>query len=164
VHPNRLYVGTDVGCYFSVNSGGVWAAMGSGLPNVAVSDMQLHAPTRIARAFTHGRSMWEINLDDLVTGVAEQKERPVEFGLDQNYPNPFNGQTRLKFRVSGFGSRVQLRVYDVAGRQVATLVDGTVASGEHVVTFDATGLGSGIYFYRLESGDFHQTRKMILLR
>jgi hypothetical protein len=164
LYPSRLYVGTDVGCYFSTNSGAEWQPMGSGLPNVAVSDMQIHGPTRIARAFTHGRSMWEINLDELVTGAPEMAGQPVEFALDQNYPNPFNGETRIRFRVLGTGSRVQVRVYDVRGRLVVSVVDGILPPGEHVVTFGASGLGSGVYFCRLESGGFRHVRKMILLR
>lgn len=171
-HTNRLYVGTDVGCYFTTNLGVSWAAMGSGLPNVAVSDMQLHAPTRIARAFTHGRSMWEINLDQVVTGVAEVDGMPVKFALAQNYPNPFNPSTVIHYTLSQ-QARVRLVVYDAVGREVRTLVDETIPRGRHSVTWDGknqTGVAvpSGIYVYMMTVADggtvTQQTRKMVLVR
>jgi photosystem II stability/assembly factor-like uncharacterized protein len=166
LYSERLYIGTDVGCYFTLDGGVDWQPMGAGLPNVVVSDMQIHAPTRIARAFTHGRSMWEINLDDLVTGVAEVAEQPAEFELRQNYPNPFNGETRIGYRIQGTGIRgsVRLGVYDVTGREVALLVDGSASPGEHEVAFDASHFSSGVYIYRLESAGHVQTRKMLVLR
>jgi photosystem II stability/assembly factor-like uncharacterized protein len=179
-YTDRLYIGTDVGCYFTTNGGTLWQSMGTGLPNVAVSDMQIHAPTRIARAFTHGRSMWQINLDELVTGVAETPEQPVEFVLYQNYPNPFNGETKIGYRVSparttwsggglgpggsGIGGWVRLKVYNLLGREVATLVDGWQQLGEHEVTFDASRLASGEYFCRLEAAGAVQIRRMLLIR
>jgi photosystem II stability/assembly factor-like uncharacterized protein len=165
LYPERLYIGTDVGCFFSTNSGASWAVMGSGLPNVVVSDMQLHAPTRIARAFTHGRSIWQINLDDLVTGAPVTAERPSTFVLLQNYPNPFNGETRIGYSVAGTeAGGVRLEVFDLAGRRVAVLVDGAVTSGSHTASFNASSLSSGVYVYRLTAGLRTETRKMLLLR
>lgn len=160
---NRLYVGTDVGCYFTTNTGTSWQSMGSGLPNVAISDMQLHSVTRIARAFTHGRSMWEINLDQLVTGVESPASTPTTFELLQNYPNPFNPTTKIGFEVRGEGF-VKLCVYDPLGREVAMLVSGELSAGGHEVTFDASGLASGVYLYRLQIGVTEKTKKMLLIR
>jgi photosystem II stability/assembly factor-like uncharacterized protein len=168
-HTDRLYIGTDVGCYFTTNTGTTWQTMGANLPNAAVSDMQLHAPTRIARAFTHGRSMWEINLDDLVvTNVAGQGEVPARFSLAQNYPNPFNPATTIAYEVPVQGT-VTLIVYDAAGREVRTLVDGTIAAGSYSVTWDGRNqagdlVASGVYLYRLVVGNEMKTRKMLLAR
>lgn len=162
-HPERLYVGTDVGCYYSPTSGGTWAAMGTGLPNVAVSDMQLHAPTRIARAFTHGRSMWQINLDDLVTGVADDRQTPSAFALHQNHPNPFNPATTITYTLTR-PADVVLGVSDILGRPVATLADGPQRAGTHSVVFDASRLPTGVYLCRLQVGGTAQVRKMLYLR
>ncbi len=162
LYTNRLYVGTDVGCYFTTNTGASWQAMGTGLPYSAVSDMQIHAPTRIALAFTHGRSMWEINLDDL-TAVAENREIPVRMELYQNYPNPFNPTTTISFTLSR-SAVAALRVFDVAGREVATLLHAELNAGHHRATFDASNLASGVYFYRLTAGESSQTRRMLLLK
>jgi photosystem II stability/assembly factor-like uncharacterized protein len=169
---NRLYIGTDVGCYFTTNTGATWLPMGTGLPKVAVSDMQLHGPTRIARAFTHGRSAWEINLDDLVTRVPQNPEQPVAFALEQNYPNPFNPSTTITYSVST-GSAVHLAVYNASGQEVRTLVHERVPSGKYTITWDGRNDGgiavaSGMYFYRIRVGDGasrqQQSKKMLLLK
>jgi photosystem II stability/assembly factor-like uncharacterized protein len=169
-YTNRLYVGTDVGCYFTTNTGATWQPMGTGLPNVAVSDMQLHQPTRIARAFTHGRSAWQISLDSLViTDVAEETSQPTAFELAQNYPNPFNPNTTIAYSLSKEAD-VRLTVFDVEGKQVRTLVSERIPAGNNSVTWDGRNgegstVSSGVYFYRLVvAGSRQLMRKMLLLK
>ena len=138
--------------------------MGVGLPNVVIDDMQLHAATRIIRAFTHGRSIWELNLDDLeVTDVAEDQHVPFAPKLSQNYPNPFNPTTEIRYRVPGTG-HVTLKIYNIVGQEVSTLVDEVKQPGTYTVEWDAGGMPSGVYFCRLEAGNFVQSRKMLLLK
>mgnify|MGYP005605326171 FL=1 len=97
-------------------------------------------------------------------GVEYEEGQPVtEYELTQNYPNPFNPSTQIKFALKESGY-VTLKVYDALGKEVATLVKGDYASGSYNVSFDASGLSSGIYFYRLETGSFVQTNKMMLLK
>ncbi len=97
-------------------------------------------------------------------GVEYEEGQPVsDFALTQNYPNPFNPSTQIKFALKESGY-VTLKVYDALGKEVATLVKGDYTSGSYNVSFDATGLSSGIYFYRLETGSFVQTNKMMLLK
>jgi hypothetical protein len=88
---------------------------------------------------------------------------PANFGLEQNYPNPFNPSTRIEFSIVGTQFTI-LRVYDILGREVATLVNESLRPGHYTRTFDGTGLASGIYVYRLQAGSFVETRKAILLR
>jgi hypothetical protein len=88
---------------------------------------------------------------------------PQEFALHQNYPNPFNAQTAISFQLSA-NSHVRLIVYDTAGRLVETLVEGWRSAGEHKLTFDASHLPSGMYFARLEAGDYVGVQKLILLK
>lgn len=83
--------------------------------------------------------------------------------LDQNYPNPFNPTTEIRFEVPS-NDHVRLTVYDPLGRQITTLVNEELPSGSHEVTFDGTGLSSGMYIYRLESGSLQMTRKMMLVK
>ena len=100
----------------------------------------------------------------IVTGVASQNASvPAIYSLSQNYPNPFNPSTTIGFmiHVSGFTT---LKVYDVLGREVRTLVSEELKAGSYETTFDASGLASGVYLYRLQAGDFVQTKKLTLLR
>ncbi len=88
---------------------------------------------------------------------------PVKFSLEQNYPNPFNPGTVISWK-SPVSSRQTLKVYDVLGREVATLVNEYKPAGTYQVEFNASKLPSGIYFYRLNAGSFTQTKKMILIK
>ncbi len=88
---------------------------------------------------------------------------PTNFMLEQNYPNPFNPATTIKFGVPTTGM-VTLKVYDNLGRLVATLVDGEIEAGSHIVSFNASSLASGIYFYRLEAAGTSVSKKMIVLK
>lgn len=88
---------------------------------------------------------------------------PDAFGLFQNYPNPFNPTTTIRFSLPK-RKRVTLKVFDVLGREVATLFDAELHSGEHSVRFDARGLASGVYFFRLSQGDRRLVKKAVLMR
>lgn len=99
-------------------------------------------------------------------------ETPDKFSLEQNYPNPFNPNTKIIFQVartpltplSQRGDNVRLVVYDVLGREVATLVNEQLKPGTYEVDFDGSNLGSGIYYYKLVAGDFVETKKMVLIK
>ena len=92
-----------------------------------------------------------------------REEMPAEYSLEQNYPNPFNPSTTIEFALphSGFAT---LKVYNILGEEVATLMAGDHAAGSFKATWDASGLPSGVYFYRLTAGDYVQTKKSILMR
>jgi len=83
--------------------------------------------------------------------------------LHQNYPNPFNAETSLSYHVAEAGN-IALKVYDLTGRMVETLVEGYQEAGEHIVIWDASEVSSGVYFYKLTCGDYSATKKMNLLR
>lgn len=96
----------------------------------------------------------------VITAGDEEPMIAREFELYQNYPNPFNPETTISFRLPEAG-HATVSVHDVLGRQVAVLVSETLPSGSHSVRFDAESLASGVYIYRLQAGDFVQSRKMI---
>jgi len=83
--------------------------------------------------------------------------------LLQNYPNPFNPTTKISFDVPKTGF-VSLKVYDVLGKEVANLVNGVRNPGSYIVDFNASHLSSGVYFYRIEAGEFTQVKKMLLIK
>jgi hypothetical protein len=88
---------------------------------------------------------------------------PSTHELSQNYPNPFNPSTRIAFSI-GKKSHVTLIVYNIVGKEISTLVDNTMKSGEHSIVFDAQGIAPGLYFYTFTTGDFTETKKMILVK
>jgi len=88
---------------------------------------------------------------------------PTEFELRQNYPNPFNPSTTIQYGLPQ-RSRVTLTVFNTLGQQVATLVNAYQEAGYHDVRFDASGLASGVYFYRLRAGDCVATKRLIVVR
>jgi len=108
-----------------------------------------------------------IHIIDNPVNVEKEKMQPEDFVLYQNYPNPFNPSTTLSF-VIGHSSFVSLKVYDILGNEVSTLVNEEKQPGVYEVEFNTSSIkhlpSSGVYFYRLETGSFVETKKMILLR
>ena len=99
----------------------------------------------------------------ILTGIDDGELVPLTFQLGQNHPNPFNPITTIRFTVPE-RTRVAFVVYDVTGRSLKTLIDDVIDPGYHRAVLDATGLASGVYFYRMVSGDFIETRKVVLLK
>jgi hypothetical protein len=135
------------------NIGGVPLRLRAVLNDVNLTSSSLHA------------SM--LNILSL-SGEVETRQKivastPSAFMLGQNYPNPFNPTTTIGYSIPRSGN-VSLKVFDVLGREVASLVDGFMPSGDHTVTLDGARLASGVYFYRLESTGSVNIRRMILIK
>ena len=104
--------------------------------------------------------------DDFVgytTAVKNENSSPVTFNLEQNYPNPFNPSTKIVYSIPE-ASNVNLTIFDILGQQLKTLVNESQNRGTYTVTFNASSLPSGIYFYKIEAGKYNQVKKMILLK
>ena len=110
--------------------------------------------------YLHNKNFWE--LYNSTTGIKDE-ELPSKFELFQNYPNPFNPGTNINFSIPN-SSFVILKVYDVLGKEVANLVNEELSAGTYNFNFDAAKLTSGIYFYRIQTDNFVETKKMILLK
>jgi hypothetical protein len=98
-----------------------------------------------------------------VTAVEKLYERPEEFCLFQNFPNPFNPITAIRYKLSA-NSYIHLKIYDILGRNVETLVQGIQNTGIYTIKWDASGFPSGIYFCRLQAGSHVETKRMLLLK
>jgi photosystem II stability/assembly factor-like uncharacterized protein len=168
-----LYAGTETGVYQSTNSGGAWTLFNAGMSWYVPSDeLVVQKDTKTLFAFTHGRGVFAVSL--VPTGVGNSTtSTPAEYALFQNYPNPFNPTTHFRFTIGDFPPEadaplaqrfVSLKIYDVAGREVATLVNETKNPGEYTVQWDGSGYASGIYFYTLRGGSFFETKKMLLVK
>ena len=138
----------------SVQSGRV-LTMSAGQPVVAVSS----GSNRIVESGFLAHPA----LRGMLVGVHEADNIPVTFSLEQNYPNPFNPSTTVSFGIP-YSSFVTLRVYDLLGREVGSLVNEEKGPGTYSVMLDATALASGVYFYRLQTTGFVETKKLMVLR
>jgi hypothetical protein len=105
----------------------------------------------------------ELTVGNTITGLPDLLASPVEYRLEQNYPNPFNGMTNYEFRITN-EERVTIKVFDLLGREVATVINERMNPGEHVVQWNSGVIPSGIYFYRIQAGDFSAVKKMVLLK
>ncbi len=109
-------------------------------------------------------SVWTYTwINDWVTAVDNNKQSVNSYTLYQNYPNPFNPTTQINYSIEKAGM-VTLNVYDVLGRKVASLINEYQTAGSHTLNFNAASLASGIYFYRLEAGNYNSVKKMILMK
>jgi photosystem II stability/assembly factor-like uncharacterized protein len=144
----------------SVNSGFSWENISSGMPNDNVSAMVVDSSGFVYVSTGSGI----FRTIESTTSVSDRDAMaPTQIDLFQNYPNPFNPTTHLEFWISEIGF-VQLRVFDLLGREVATLVNEKLNPGTHTATFDGSGRGSGLYVYRLEVNGHTVSRKMLLLK
>jgi hypothetical protein len=123
-------------------------------------------------AFASARVGWSGGANDsiykwdntlLVTTVGQSKGIVGDFRLEQNYPNPFNPSTTIRY-VLPYRSHVTLTVYNMLGQQVAQIVNGEVDAGNHDVQFNASNLASGVYFYRIQAGNFVESKALLLVK
>jgi hypothetical protein len=116
-----------------------------------------------AGTFRNPNDRISVDLTAIVSPVSVENENTVldKYYLEQNYPNPFNPTTKINFGLKKSG-HVEVTVYSILGNKVVTLLNGHRSAGNHSVTFDARNFGSGVYFYKIATNEFVQTRKMIL--
>ena len=158
-----LFVGTATGILRLANSGSNWTNVSEGYAEIAANSFTQSS----GFLFVAGpRGVWRRPISEL-TGVSHpQASIPARFQLEQNYPNPFNPTTTIKFQIPNHKPQtlVTLKVFDLLGREVATLVNEEMTPGGYERVFDSARLTSGVYLYQLRAGNFAQTRKLILLR
>ena len=159
----QVFAGTQSGVFLSTDGGGSWTDVSSGLPqNSPVLSLAFDS-TYVYTGLYYG-GVWRRLLSEMITSVAASvSELPHNISLSQNYPNPFNPTTAVSYQLSAV-SEVKLVVYDMLGREVTVLVNEKKGPGRYEVQFDASRLASGVYCYRLISGSYVETRKMILMR
>ena len=145
--------------YYSTDGGNSWIDISAGLPQWVVSFAMKNGALN---ATTFGNP--EVIVNNGITDVEPVNNSiPSDFSLSQNYPNPFNPSTKIKFSVPQT-SYVSLRIYDMLGNEITTLVNEELAQGEYNVDFIASDLSSGVYFYQLRTNEFNEIKKMVLLR
>lgn len=162
-YPTRIYfVATDVGVFMTNNYGVNWVELSEGLPNTVAMHLDYNQLSGKIRLGTHGRGTWEIF--GIITGISVNNEVPKNYELYQNYPNPFNPNTKIKFDIKE-KQFVTINVYDILGKEIATLVNKNLQAGTHDLTFYGENYSSGLYFYSLfTDGVKIDTKKMLLVK
>jgi|WetSurMetagenome_2_1015567.scaffolds.fasta_scaffold05445_7 hypothetical protein len=152
--------GTDA-IYFSSNNGNSWIAKNEGFTNVMYIRAFIMVNNYIYAGA--GSQVWRRPLSDFIGIKNISSEIPSSYSLRQNFPNPFNPATIIRFQIKD--SRfVTLKVYDILGKEVETLVNEKLAPGTYEASFDASKYSSGVYFYRLTTEGFNETKKMMILK
>jgi ligand-binding sensor domain-containing protein len=158
-----VVIGTSGGGVFESTDNGIsWSEVGSGLPNTFINALAVSQTYLFAGTYQNG--VWRIPLSNVILSVGNRvKQVPLHFYLTQNYPNPFNPSTTIKYQLPS-SKKVVVKVFDVLGREVKTLIDEHESAGDHYVRFNATGLPSAVYFYRLQAGTFMETKKLTVMK
>ncbi len=132
--------------------------------SVSASGPVVHVVWQDLRDFANGEIYYKQNPTGNPIGIINiNSELPQSFSLSQNYPNPFNPKTVISFQLA-VNSFASLKVYDLLGREVATLVNEQLQPGTYEVDWDGSGFASGVYYYKLSAGDYTETRKMVLIK
>ncbi len=155
----------------SQNNKVTWSSFNMGFADVTSSNLKIksvagqvfvgtvkHENTQVISGF-----LADTLFGGTLVSVGDGKELPKTFSLEQNYPNPFNPSTKIKFAIPR-ESHVTLKVYDILGQEVTTLVNEVVQPGYHEILYVGSRLTSGVYFYRLVSDDYASIKKFILLK
>jgi photosystem II stability/assembly factor-like uncharacterized protein len=151
----------DIGVYFSTGKDFSWKNVYRYGPNATINTLAIFDGFLIVGC--DGSSIWLAPISEITSIKNEKVQVPNNFFLFQNYPNPFNPSTTINYTVPK-KSFVTIKVYDILGREVKTLINDEKPAGNYSVNFAANNLASGIYFYTIKAGSFVQTKKMVLLK
>ncbi len=161
VYGTSIFAGTHGGGVFvSGNKGGIWRAVNTGLTSMNVNALVVSGQN--IHAGTTGGGLWMRPISEMLTAI-RPPATPTTFLLAQNYPNPFNPTTKIEYGIASIGF-VSLKVYDLLGRTVATLVSEVRKPGRYEVRFDGSRLPSGVYFYKLQAGNLINVKKLTLMK
>jgi photosystem II stability/assembly factor-like uncharacterized protein len=143
----------------TTNGGTLWTIEASGMTTNMLTSVQFTSSTN-GYVLGNNKTLFKFGL---ITDVNEQPSKPNKFMLEQNYPNPFNSETKISYTLA-IPAQVKLTVCNIFGQQVALLDEGFKPAGSFSAEFTGVSLPSGIYYYRLQCGDRHETRKMTLIK
>jgi photosystem II stability/assembly factor-like uncharacterized protein len=157
-----IFAGSNTtGVFRSTNYGYSWESFNTGLTDTNITSLYCDSLGYLFAGTYNNGIFKTTKITTSVNSMTYQK--PVKYSLSQNYPNPFNPNTTINFIIP-FHGFITLKIFDLLGREVATLVNEEMIPGSYERVFNASGLSSGIYLYRLQAGSFVQTKKLLLLR
>lgn len=160
---NKMFlVGTSTGLYYTYNLQGQstnWIHEDGVIKNSVVSMIKSRNSDGFVALSTHGKGVYSTTIS---TDVRNEIVL-TDYSLSQNYPNPFNPSTKIEFVIPA-ASHVSLKIFDITGREVKTVINKNMQGGRHSVDFNAASLASGIYFYKISADKFNETKKMTLIK
>lgn len=153
----------------SVNNGANWIKINEGFSTIPSVYSLLILDNYIFAGTAGNYSVWRRLLSDITEIQNISTETPSSYSLSQNYPNPFNPVTKIRFSVPQVrllfgGDLIKLKVFDVLGREVQTLVNEKLSPGTYSVDWNASDFPSGVYLYRLQAGDYIMTKRMLMIK
>ena len=160
-----VVLGSNRGVFISRDTGRSWEAINESLKSRNVLTVS-YIPGQYFNLYvgTEAGGVYRTHIDQtVISSIVRNNYLPENLNLFQNYPNPFNPATTIEYSLP-ISSDVSLIIYNITGQEVIRLVNENQIEGNHSVSLDASQFPSGIYFYRLQAGDFVQTRKMVLLK
>ena len=160
----NLIAQTNAGMFKSFDGGYNWSSLNLSLDKII--ELELCGDNLIALTYAHDYShyqLWKRSFNELITDLKEEQILPDKFSLSQNYPNPFNPLSTIGYQIPQ-RSFVSLKVYDILGKEVATLVTEEKPAGRYEVHFNGENFSSGIYFYKLQAGNYSSIKKMVLIK
>lgn len=161
---DNIFAGTlEGGIFLSTNNGSTWIATNSGLINNNISLLSING-SNIFAVVNGDQSIWMRPLSEMITGLKDdQNNLPTSFSLKQNFPNPFNPNTIIRYDLAMAGN-VTLKVFDILGKEVSTLVNTYQHSGSYIVNFNGSKLASGAYICKIQANNYSKSIKMILMK
>ncbi|MGE5499501.1 MAG: FlgD immunoglobulin-like domain containing protein, partial [Syntrophothermus sp.] len=163
----NIVIGTDLGIFVTENGGTNWVKNNNGLANVRVEDLDYRISDNRLFASTHGRGMYMASFNTVGVEGGKNTGRS-DFHLAQNYPNPFNPSTNIRYTLNR-ESRVKIAVYNSAGQEIKELANSNQDAGTYTVRWDGrnnygSDAASGVYYYKITSGNYTESKKMVLIR
>jgi len=160
-----IYAGTDLGVFVTRNLGQTWTALGGYMPVQPIWDLELHQASRRLYAFTHGRSVWTLDLGTVPLAVPASTSNS-RLALSAPAPNPARASSRIEMTLAA-SAQVDVRVFDAAGRLVRVLAHGTLAEGRQALVWDARDergarARAGVYFVRASDGSEMRTQRLVI--
>lgn len=159
----NIFAGTDEGVFLSKNNGANWMQKNEGLSGNIIEGSNLTASANSIFISNENASTYKRDLSEIISIHKISEIIPEEYQLSQNYPNPFNPSTKINFSLPN-KSFVSLKIYNSLGKEISSLVNEVLSSGSYEYNFNAASLPSGAYFYKLDAGNYSETKLMVLLK
>jgi hypothetical protein len=160
---NLLFTSTGLVVSYSSNYGQTWIPINNNGITGAFEVYRIKSNSQYLFAGTYSNGVWRRPISEIIGIQNINTEIASGFSLYQNYPNPFNPTTTIKFDIPK-SSNVKITVYDITGKELEVLVNEKLQAGTYQTTWNASNFSSGVYFYRIQAGDFSETKKLILLK